>query len=150
MLFLYGFLITLGLVLLGVGFLFLRYRKFANNFELQNNLMEELAFTQGNISFSDEDLAAKFEHVTVLYTLIINNDIFKVFDISKYESNNLIAITEHIDKKIEQMLCEEELGKERLQKMMDGVFITDCSVINLKDGRWMWRINRGKSEYYGY
>jgi len=124
---------------------------------------EEIDFIQGRTDIPDKRILNKYLHVGIIYKVAksATNSDYKIFDVSEYEKNNVIGLTYFVQEQDFEMFKRkaitrimagidlDELDDESREILQAGLaqdnfisIIDDCTVYQLKDGRWLWRENR--------
>lgn len=138
-----------------------------NYFIRIKNAQQELAFFNGEINIPEEDILQKFVNVTLFYNIEKDSSIqgiHKIIDLSSYEKNNVIGLTYLVQPQIfnelysainldnfkEYFLQQENISENDFKNILKSLednedtivaqpFIRNCTVYQLKDGRWLWR-----------
>ena len=96
--------------------------------------IEEIGFSQG-CEVDESRVERKYENVTLLVDVDVEpgGKVMKIFDTSDFERNGIIGFYQLLPKEL-----FDRLGGEPIREAL----IPGCTVYKMKDGRWLWRVDR--------
>lgn len=92
-----------------------------------------------------EMILEEYPDATILYSLECaaeNEDFAQIYDTSLYLKNRIIGLTQFVQEQIlEEIAAQNDLQAQDIIEMTQDVIIPNCTVYQLKNGMWLWRMN---------
>lgn len=131
----------LALIFLGLAILFARMTsKLCDYIEMINALAE---LEDGPPP--EEMILEKYPNATMLYNLeraAGNEDFAQIYDTSLYLKNGIIGLTQFVQEQVlEEIAAQKKLQAQDVIDIAKNIIIPNCTVYQLKNGMWLWRIN---------